>query len=442
MKPDANYGRNEAGSDSSNQLRTTEVYEQGVYAVLVLHCQPQELETLAERDMVEALADQPGVLLVNALVTSGRRTREVDGIWIHPESTMVIEAKGTSLAGLVRSHLNGPWSIGGVEADFAGGANPLVQARKAAQYLRQALHDGEGGFIAAVVAVSGSNVVCEPHLQGDLAVTATAQLARVRALNLPGAGFHVDDVYSLLRSLDLPDAWLPAAEALAGEGFLPGVRPVVIAPTAEVSRSGESSKDRRRKRRLDDLREQADAKWNDSHRKRAVASALSLVLLALLGVALPLYCFNAGLVVGALVGAWQLRTVRPRYGDRTKSGRGPMFGWLLSLAPFVGLGAALAWAAALPAVGLDAWPFVLILAILLACVMGCAILAGRNGYVYPPALVVERFDEKGRPTGAFNLVEMDKLPDGDQGWRPVVEDVETSDDMQTKLHAEASTTPR
>ena len=74
--------------------------------------------------------------------------------------------------------------------------------------------------------------------------------------------------------------------------------------------------------------------------------------------------------------------------------------------------------AALPVLDVMQWPFVLTLAILVACGMACAVLAGKSAFVYPPDQVLERFDDDGRPTGAFTLAgpRKDQWPEGD--WRP------------------------
>lgn len=455
--------------------------------MIVIYCQHRDALTSAERRMVAGMRDLPGLLLVNALVTTGRRTREIDGIWIHPDGVAAVEAKGTGLAGELVAATNGPWRIGGSVADFASGPNPLMQARTAAQTLRTSLTEDEvhAGFIPAVVAVAGNGVTLASTLVGDMAVCLVDELTQLPHL-LAGTGARVDnsphsptarvgveDARAILRSLDLAPGDIPTTDELTGEGFCDQdrfltperVTPALLArPRGAPARSassgrggrprfrGESrgrapaagsdtvgaatgpkpaqhasSRDRRRARRFADLEAQAVQDWRCQHRRRLSGSVAAVAVLAYYLPHLPLYCVFNGLIAGVLAGAYQL-AVRRRMSGPRDTGPAAVGAWLVTLVPILGMGASISWIAALPTLNPLEWPFVMMLAILVAAGLGCAIVNGRSAFVHPPAMVIERYDDKGRPTGAFMLAKASPLHFPSRDWRPA-ESSETDEEV-------------
>jgi hypothetical protein len=404
--------------------------------VIVVYCQHRETLTGAERSMVASMRDLPGVLLVNPLVTTGRRTREIDGVWLRPDGVVAIEVKGTGQTGAVEVHQNGPWRIGGAVADFPSGPNPLLQARTGAQTLKRTLTERgvDVGFIPAVLAVAGTGLSCVPQTVGDLVVLTTDDLPTLPT-QLRSVPIGSDEVLAVLSALDLAEQDMPDCEELAGEGFAAGSQAPARARGAgggtrqESTRKtadngngngGGSSRDRRRARRFADLEAQALADWRRTHRRRLISSALAAAALCGILPQLPIYCTVNGLLGAAIFGAYQLAVRRRKSGPRDQ-GWSAIALWLLTLIPIVGIGASLSWMAALPVLEPIRWPFVLMLAILIACGLGCAVLAGRSGFVHPPAVVIERYDEKGRPTGAFMLADANPLHFPGKDWQPVQE---------------------
>ncbi|MGY1735028.1 NERD domain-containing protein [Geodermatophilus sp. SYSU D00684] len=140
-----------------------------------------------EREFGPALARQQGILVLCPFVAHGNRTRELDAVTITPHRITVVEGKGTRLTGQLVPALNGPWTVGGTAADFAGNKNPYAQARQAAQVLRGAARDAAVPgmpFVHFGVAVAGEGVTTEtPALRlGDGHVCVMEDLPHVTTL--------------------------------------------------------------------------------------------------------------------------------------------------------------------------------------------------------------------------------------------------------------------
>ncbi|MGY1830486.1 nuclease-related domain-containing protein [Geodermatophilus sp. SYSU D01180] len=162
-----------------------------------------------EQEIVPALADQSGVLVLCPMVVYGDRTRELDAIVITPHRVTVVEGKGTRMRGQLTPALNGPWMVGGERADFAGRKNPYLQARQAMQVLVGAAEDAGVArmpFVHFVVAVAGAGVQTDtPALQlGDGQVCTMRNLAQVTGRpDQRQQDVTVETVTALLALLDL-----------------------------------------------------------------------------------------------------------------------------------------------------------------------------------------------------------------------------------------------
>jgi hypothetical protein len=159
----------------------------------------------AEHEVANVLARVPGGLALMGVVLPGRGGREIDALVVRPDRVVTIEAKGTGLSGPVTIPANGPWLIGGQEADFAGGPNPLNQTRVQAQRLRGLCNEAgvRVGFIPAIAVVVGA-VELEPHdVAGGVSATDLDHLDK--ALDRLGAGRRLTraDVRRFLALLDL-----------------------------------------------------------------------------------------------------------------------------------------------------------------------------------------------------------------------------------------------
>lgn len=398
--------------------------------MIVVYCQHRETLTSSERAMVSGMRDLPGVLIVNALITTGRRAREIDGIWLRPEGAAVIEAKGTAQTGEVRTPANGPWTVAGETAAFPSGPNPLLQARTGAQTLRRTLNDHgvDIGFIPAVVTISGRGLILEPGSVGDMPVLLTDDLSHLPGQLRPGT-LTLCDVHGVLTALGLSDEDAPPEEELIGEGFTDAPPPRRPGPARKPAKpqpdqydraaksSGMSSKDRRRARRFADLEAQTIKDWQRSNRRRLIASGLAAAVFVGATTQLPFYALMNGLVGAAIAASYQL-ALRRRLSGKRSSGPLGVAAWLLTLIPIWGIGTSLSWIAALPTEPAIEWPFIAMLSILVAAWMACAVAAGRSSFVHPPAIIIERFDEQGRPTGAFMVARTSPLHTARRDWRP------------------------
>ncbi|MGY1886055.1 nuclease-related domain-containing protein [Blastococcus sp. SYSU DS0753] len=182
------------------------------------------------------LAGSQGLLILCPFVSQGGRTRELDGIAITPHRITVIEGKATQMKGHLIPALNGPWTIGGEPADFAGDKNPYVQARQAAQLLKAAAVDARVPslpFIHFGVAVAGEGFWTAGYevKLGDGKVVMMENLANLASPVDVGDCNHdvtIDTATAFLRMLGLS-----VDEAtLRAEGFL-------TAPEAAAKRSRE-----------------------------------------------------------------------------------------------------------------------------------------------------------------------------------------------------------
>jgi len=418
--------------DTLAEARLPGVLARERLTMIVVYCQTRAAANRAELAMVGGLKDQPGILLVNTLVTTGWRTRELDGIWVHPRGIIAIEAKGVRQSGTLHTSANGPWMVGGATLDLASGPNPILQARTGAQSLRAALTaaDVNAGFIPAVVVLSGTGLTLSPHTVADSPVLLVQDLPALASL-VRGHDIGAELVRSVLAALDITTD-PPTDEELLAEGFVAGSRPVPSPPPAGGGRPAQTrqaggrpprapaeerrvserraaenvarpaAKGERRARRVGDLEESARVDWRRSNRRLLVTCGLVMVALGFYLPTLPAFAVAIGALAAGLSGAYQW-SVRARYSGLRDEGPLAVAGWLLSLVPYVGIGSSVAWVSTLNTLDAGSWPFVVMLSVLISAGMTAAIHSGRSSFVHPPAHVIERLDHAGQPTGAFAL---------------------------------------
>lgn len=355
----------------------------------------------AEEALTKALEGGSGVLLRNFLVTSGRSVREVDTILLMPSGIATVEVKGTRRSGEVTPSLNGPWKIGGAEADFSGGPNPIPQARKSAQLTRAMLGAShlEVGFVLPVVCVVGKGVQVRTWTVGDTLTCAPDGLLAGLEDAFDGRGLSAEDALAVLRCLDVTDISL---EDLKGQGFT---------PAGKVSEKV-GAKERRVMRRRSELAHKADELWKTSNRRRVWVSAVGTVAAVAFTVFTgSWFAAGMGLLTVFLFALFDLYRRSNLEGPRTSGGKA-VLGWLLTLGPIGGVGAA----AGVFLSSTFVYDFQAALALQLSLLVSLALLActfaGRSSFVYPPPMVVEKHDPEGHPLGVFYLV--DAKPQGKQ----------------------------
>lgn len=369
--------------------------------------------TYAERRVRDACQHLPGVLVLGAMVGTGSRLREIDAVLLSPTGLFTVEAKGTRQAGVVATHVNQPWTVDGQPAAFAGGANPLRQARQGAQMLRAALDaaDVDSPFIPAIVAVSGDDVDLPPTALGDTWATSVPNLAatllrqRSTTISSSSAAAILDAI-----GVDVP------GEVLHAQGFPDSDGSPASSKTHKPA--GQNSRDRRRTRRYEEMTSKAHTEWRRSHNRRLIGSVGAGAVLA--GVVHLLTA--ASLVNGALLlaaaASWQLADRHRKSGPRD-TGALSVAAWMLSLLPVFGIGAVLTTLTSVTTVEDAAQGPLALLLVLTALLLGCGILPGKSAFVHPPAVVLERFDTSGRPTGAFMLADAQprRFAATHTGWR-------------------------
>lgn len=362
----------------------------------------------SERAMMAALRESAGVLLVGFLVSRGHQTRELDGIVLTRSGITVIEVKGTTRSGVLRFAANAPWTIDGQEWDVPGGVNPVHQARRGAQLLRQLCAESaiQTGFVDAVVAISGPVTLVGTGV-GDTPVVPVAALGDVLAA---GTGNRVSagTVAQLLSIVGAPPI---AAAVLQREGF----RTSTQAPAAP----GYAGKAQAKKvKRFAQMQSTAEKQWRSGNTRReamcAVGTVASLLYLAFSN---SLRVWVGGVLFFTVAALFQF-IVRRRYsGQRT---RGPLAvaGWLVTLGPMLGIGAAvmvIANASGSPSVENM---FALNQSSLLLLGLALSMFSGRCSYVYPPPVVLERLNSRGEPTGAFMLANATPIRTAKHDWIP------------------------
>jgi hypothetical protein len=379
--------------------------------------------TRAEDRVRAACQHLPGVLILGAVVTSGPKSREVDAILLTPTGLFAIEAKGTNQSGQVETSPNGTWTIGEERADFAGGANPLRQARRAAQMLRAMLSDADvdSPFIPAIVAVSGDDIDLPPSRVGDTWATSVEHLAATLLRQRPQR-VSLADAGAILAVLEVNADTVDLAE----QGFSdqPGDEDEDDDSEAGYTRPAEpsgvplNSRGRRRARRYDEMVQHSHREWRTSNRRRLGGSTLSIAVIAATLPYLRADSYVTGPLLMAAVAAWQL-AVRYRKSGPRDSGPLAIAAWLFTLVPVAGIGATLSALTALPTTQRDAQGPLTILLVLIALLLGLCMLPGRSAFVHPPAVVLERHDVNGRPTGAFMLADATPRTRKSLGWRKV-----------------------
>lgn len=173
-----------------------------------------------------ALASMPGVFVANVKIPlDNGRTREVDGIVLSPTGIFVIEAKGfkanTPASGPLEVPFNGPWSIGGLTAEFHGGDDtPATQARKSAQTLAGFLRRETTvkQFVSAAVSITAPEATMAkgPVLVGDVAVCLDHDLPRGLSM-LRQERLTALDAVRILDALRLAPSIVPTREAIDAE---------------------------------------------------------------------------------------------------------------------------------------------------------------------------------------------------------------------------------
>jgi hypothetical protein len=406
--------------------------------VIVIYCQDRDTATTAERQMVTALRELPGVLLVNAVITNGRRTREVDGIWLRPEGAVVIEVKGTGQAGTLTTPANGPWRVGADLANFASGPNPLLQARTGAQVLRRALGQlgVEVGFVPAVIAIAGSAVDVPVRAVGDVVVL-HVQLLRELPQHLRSGHLNVDTVHAALTALGLDAADTPDIDELEGEGFPAGaIEPptaAVVEARVEVAAAARgTSRDRRRQQRLADLEAKTHRDWLREGRARVKfsLSCFAVAVVFAVTIHLPLYAAAEGLLVMVGVGAYQL-AVRARLSGLRTAGPRAVLGWVATLLPFAVWGAFAVFAVSLSTAPSTGRTLALLVALPVCIAQAVPFQSGPSTFIEPAPQVQPRLDDKGRPTGGYMIAHSRPVHTRRRDYQPtpdaVVEAADSSD---------------
>ena len=346
-----------------------------------------------ETQVGTALTHFPGVAFANLHVSSHNRTREIDWLIVTPNAVATIEVKGTRLVGELITDANQPWTIGGQKADFAGGPNPVSQTRVAAATTRGHLNvtnTAHDHYVNAITVVTG-DVVVTPHQVADTWVCTPDQLAGV-LLRLRPVPVNARTAAAICASFgyDIDDT------ALESDGF-------EVDP-APVTKTSDSSNNRREKRRAT-MQATADMLWQRSHARRVALSGIGAGLSLIYLVTRPWESVLAGIALMTAIAIAQL-LVRARIPGPRKHGVFAVFVWLVTLIPYVGVGAALTTPLFTYGYGVPGYLVLdVILSLLVALLLLLTTFSGRCGFIYPPPVVVERFDAKQRPTGLFLLAQ-------------------------------------
>ncbi len=175
----------------------------------------------SEVTVAEALrtAAPTGLAIVGVLLP-GERGVDIDILVVHAYGVMTVEVKGTAMSGEVGWSSGGDWTIGGLQADFAGGANPTKQARRQAQRLGERCRAAgvAAGYVHGLVVVVG-NVWCPPgEISGGVWVTDLAHLAEALGLPRRGAALTRATIRGIVGLLGLGNR-TPGEDALDAAGF-------------------------------------------------------------------------------------------------------------------------------------------------------------------------------------------------------------------------------
>lgn len=360
-------------------------------------CRPERRLPRAERAVVDALALTPGLALCGVLAESRKRTRELDVLLLRPSGIAVVEVKGSGMVGDLVTALNGEWTIGGMVADFAGGPNPIHQARTAAAAASG--HLSRGGdrrvFVDAIVAVAG-DVTVAPHRVGDVWVCRVDQVPAV----LPALAAHPVDVGGAV-----------AAAAAFGVDVDVDTCTVEQFPDqvpAEGDRPAAASRADTRRRRMEAV---ALRMWRASHRRLTLMSVPAAAASVYAGTQLTWPGVAAGVAAVCGVASWQLWR-RGRLPGVRMTGPAAVAAWTVSLVPYGGAGAAAItpWLSGAPALTDGLWLVRFNACTLFALALLLVTRAGRCGFVYPPPGVAERLTADGRPSGTYVLVPADTTP--------------------------------
>ncbi len=348
-----------------------------------------------ESQVGEALADLPGVAISNVYAAGNNRTREIDWVVVTPSALASIEVKGTRLTGAVVTDLNSAWTINGAPVDFAGGPNPVGQTRRAAATVRGHLDEAgiaAGYYVNAITVINGE-VNLSPHQVGDTWVCLAHQLAGV-LLRIGRKPIDAATAAAIASAFGQPD--IPAA-ALESQAF-----PVAAPQDPPTTTDTTSSAQRRHDSRRHAMAEIADALWERSHLRRVVLSGIGGALSLLYLVTRPWQSVVVGFALMAVIAGIQL-VIRIRLTGPRQHGFFAVLVWLTTLTPYVGVFAALS--SPFFTRDLHGEQFLLddTVSVLVGLTLWLTTLAGRCAFVYPPQVVVERYDSKNRPTGAFLL---------------------------------------
>ena len=351
-----------------------------------------------EQTVVNALSAAPGYLLANVLATSKKRTREVDLVAVHGTGVTSLEVKATLKPGTLVTVENGPWTINGTPVDFVGGPNPLAQARSGAASMRGHIERETGvvTFIPAIVVVVG-NATVEPHKRGDVWVCTPEQVAGVLMRQTPQR-ITSEQAASIVAAFGHTE---PADSALAKEGFAQSQHPVT--PAAATL----SAAERKVLVRKEDMDNTAETMWRQSHLRSVVASGIVsiLALIYTLIISSPT-AFAGGTTLACIVGLYQV-SLRVRIPGPRLDGPQDVLVWLVSLGPYFAIGATLTLPLADAAPGETANLIQWYVAALFIILILATTLMGRNAFIYPPNVVVEKLGRNGKPTGFFILASPD-----------------------------------
>lgn len=138
----------------------------------------------AERELIKALEGLDGVAVIGYTVSQGEQEREVDALIFTPVRAVALEVKAPMMAtpreGELVPYANAPWTIGGAQAQFYGGPNPIGQAKTAAQLFANFLRErmDETPYVQVAATVSDAELVMSngPQLVGQTAVSLTSQV--------------------------------------------------------------------------------------------------------------------------------------------------------------------------------------------------------------------------------------------------------------------------
>lgn len=359
-----------------------------------MHVLAKRQPNRSEAAVLAAAAPSPGLALVNVLASSRKHTREIDVLLCRPSGFAAVEVKGTPMVGKLETSLNGDWLIDGRPADFAGGTNPVQQARTSAA--SAAGHLARAGLgrqhVAAVVAVSG-DVQVQPHRLGDVWVCRADQVPSV-LIALPHVQVGIQAAAAAAAAFDRD----VDVDVLTAEGF--GDQAVAAEESPEPTRAEAKAAARQQS-----LQGVALALWRSSHRRVVILSCLAVAAVAYYAHNLSWAAALAGGSALCAVAAWQVSR-RAKMDGLRMSGPAAVAGWVLTLLPY-GLAVAAAvtpWVSGRPSAPDALWLLQFNASTLVALALLLVTRSGKCGFVYPPPTVAQRLNSQGEPTGSYVLV--------------------------------------